>query len=264
MNLQAIKKQSAENLTVNSLRNAITSGKLPAGTRITEMELADQFQVSRGTVRIALFQLMREGIIEQTPYTGWSVTMLTPHDVWELYPLRAKLEALGAQLAAERIDDEGRAALTGAYDRLAAACGTGDKTRVAELDFELHRTIIALSKNSRLVNHYQLIEQQFTDLSAMRTMAGGDPADDALLERFVGGCGAGEPTAIKPEISTTASLSTAAAFYYAWHGITRFDHGLAQVNLFLNRASPWMDVESYLPFEGKVILRNKQAEAAVG
>lgn len=107
----------------------------------------------------------------------------------------------------------------------------------------------------------QLIEQQFTDLSAMRMMAGGDPKDDALLERFVGGCGAGEPTAIKPEISASASLSTAAAFYYAWHGITRFDHGLAQVNLFLNRASPWMDVESYLPFEGKVILRNKQAEA---
>lgn len=107
----------------------------------------------------------------------------------------------------------------------------------------------------------QLIEQQFTDLAAMRKIAGGDPKNDALLERFVGGCGAGEPTAIKPEVSATASLSTAAAFYYAWHGITRFDHGLAQVNLFLNRASPWMDVESYLPFEGKVVLRNKQAEA---
>jgi hypothetical protein len=29
--------------------------------------------------------------------------------------------------------------------------------------------------------------------------------------------------------------------------------------LFLNRVSPWLDVESYLPYEGKVILRNKQA-----
>jgi len=108
----------------------------------------------------------------------------------------------------------------------------------------------------------QLIEQQFTDLATMRRMAGGDAEHDALLARFVGGCGSGEPTAIKPEISATASLSTALAFYYAWHGITRFDHGLAQVNLFLNRAAPWMDVESYLPFEGKVILRNKHAEAA--
>jgi hypothetical protein len=109
-------------------------------------------------------------------------------------------------------------------------------------------------------NH--LIEQQFTDLNAMRKMSGGDPKNDASLERFVGGCGAGEPTAIKPEISGSSSASTAAAFYYAWHGITRFDQGVAQVNLFLNRVSPWIDVESYLPYEGKVILRNKQAEAA--
>src|SRR5262249_46228544 len=29
----------------------------------------------------------------------------------------------------------------------------------------------------------------------------------------------------------------------------------------LNRVSPWIDVESYLPFEGKVVLRNRQAEA---
>jgi len=109
-------------------------------------------------------------------------------------------------------------------------------------------------------NH--LIEQQFTDLNAMRKMSGGDPKNDASLQRFVGGCGAGEPTAIKPEISGSSSASTAAAFYYAWHGITRFDQGVAQVNLFLNRVSPWMDVESYLPYEGRVTLRNKQAEAA--
>jgi hypothetical protein len=109
-------------------------------------------------------------------------------------------------------------------------------------------------------NH--LIEQQFTDRNAMRKMSGGDPKNDASLARFVGGCGAGEPTAIKPEIFGSSSASTAVAFYYAWHGITRFDQGVAQVNLFLNRVSPWIDVESYLPYEGKVILRNKQAEAA--
>jgi hypothetical protein len=89
--------------------------------------------------------------------------------------------------------------------------------------------------------------------------AGGDPQD--LIARFVGGCGTGEPTAMKPEIFGVSTAATAAAFYHAWHGIIRFDPGtkVAQVNLFLNRVSPWLDVESYLPYEGKVILRNKQA-----
>jgi len=105
----------------------------------------------------------------------------------------------------------------------------------------------------------QLVEQQFTDAKVMLGKAGGDPQD--LIARFVGGCGTGEPTAMKPEILGVATAATAAAFYHAWHGIIRFDPGakVAQVNLFLNRVSPWLDVESYLPYEGKVILRNKQA-----
>lgn len=34
------------------------------------------------------------------------------------------------------------------------------------------------------------------------------------------------------------------------------------MNLLLNRASPWMDIDSYLPYEGKVVLRNKTAREA--
>jgi len=35
--------------------------------------------------------------------------------------------------------------------------------------------------------------------------------------------------------------------------------GVAQINLLLNRASPWLDVDSYLPYEGKLVVRNKTA-----
>ena len=35
--------------------------------------------------------------------------------------------------------------------------------------------------------------------------------------------------------------------------------GIAQVNLLLNRASPWLDIDSYLPYEGKVVIHNKKA-----
>ena len=45
----------------------------------------------------------------------------------------------------------------------------------------------------------------------------------------------------------------AVGLYYAWHGITRFDQssGTATVNLLLNRAAPWLDVDSWLPYEGR-------------
>jgi len=35
--------------------------------------------------------------------------------------------------------------------------------------------------------------------------------------------------------------------------------GAAQINLFLNRASPWLDVDSYLPYDGKLVVHNKTA-----
>ena len=72
----------------------------------------------------------------------------------------------------------------------------------------------------------------------------------------------GKPTAIKPEMYGCCSVNGANSLYYAWHGITRFDEGVATVNLFLNRASAWMDIDSYLPYEGKVVLHNKLARLA--
>ncbi|NUM56759.1 MAG: hypothetical protein HUU46_24285 [Candidatus Hydrogenedentes bacterium] len=51
------------------------------------------------------------------------------------------------------------------------------------------------------------------------------------------------------------------AMYFAWHSIAQCDDGHARINLLLNRASPWLDVDSYLPFEGKVVIRNKSAQS---
>jgi hypothetical protein len=50
--------------------------------------------------------------------------------------------------------------------------------------------------------------------------------------------------------------------FYAWDGMLRYDDGVAQVNLLLNRASPWLDIASYLPYEGKVVIKNKKAKEA--
>ena len=49
--------------------------------------------------------------------------------------------------------------------------------------------------------------------------------------------------------------------YYAWEGIVTGRDGLVSVNLPLNRASQWLDVDSFLPYEGKVELHIKTAGA---
>jgi len=50
------------------------------------------------------------------------------------------------------------------------------------------------------------------------------------------------------------------ALYYAWESIVRCEDDIAQVNLLLNRASPWLDIDSHLPYEGRVVIKNKTAK----
>lgn len=47
--------------------------------------------------------------------------------------------------------------------------------------------------------------------------------------------------------------------YWIWDSIVTCEDSLVKVNLLLNRASKWLDVDSYLPYEGRVTLKIKEA-----
>ena len=76
----------------------------------------------------------------------------------------------------------------------------------------------------------------------------GSYTTDHVLQRCIGTFGHGCCT-------SNASMG----LYYAWEAAVRYEKPMAKVNLLLNRASPWVDVNSYLPCEGKVVLHNKIA-----
>ncbi|WP_322982057.1 GntR family transcriptional regulator [Pseudomonas sp. C11] len=155
-----ISKQSFDVQTANILREMIVSGNLEAGSRLTEAKLAEQFNVSRGTVRAALHKLSNEGLVTQVLYTGWSVIAIDAQDAWELHNLRRVLDGLAARLAAERIEPAGAKLLQAAYQRLCQASEVGDPKDIANADFEFHKLIVALSGHRRLQEHYKLTEQQ--------------------------------------------------------------------------------------------------------
>ncbi|TIS02924.1 MAG: GntR family transcriptional regulator, partial [Mesorhizobium sp.] len=75
--LEPATKESLDRVAANRLREALVSGRIAAGVRLTEISLAEQFGLSRGTIRAALQRLTSEGLIVQRPYTGWEVTTLS-------------------------------------------------------------------------------------------------------------------------------------------------------------------------------------------
>lgn len=158
--LTALKRQPAEQLAAEALKASILSGDLKLGERLTEVDLASQLAVSRGTVRTALHELSRDGLVVLKPYAGWSVATIDEKDVWEIYTLRGSLERLAASLAAKKIDEAGRKRLIKARDAFYSACERSDRSAAIELDFALHHSIVDLSANGRLASHYLMVEQQ--------------------------------------------------------------------------------------------------------
>ena len=168
--LVPLKKESLDRTAASSLRNAILNGALVQGSRLTEARLAERFSLSRGTVRAALHRLVTEGLVVQRPYSGWDVVALSLRDARELAELRSSLEALAARLTADRIDDTGRAAIRAAFETLHAAARANRVSDVVAADMELHRTIVELSGNRRLCEHYDMIANQVRLYIASSTM----------------------------------------------------------------------------------------------
>jgi len=84
---------------------------------------------------------------------------------------------------------------------------------------------------------------------------------DNFFERTRGlflSCGA--PTSVPgPWIMHCCNGNAMQGLYYAWEGIVREKGDKAVVNLLLNRAARLVDVDSYLPYAGKVTIRVKTA-----
>ncbi len=67
------------------------------------------------------------------------------------------------------------------------------------------------------------------------------------------------PTSVSGFVMQCCTGNATRGLAYAWDGILNGCGDEVQVNLLLNRASAWLDIDSYLPYEGKVVLHNKTA-----
>jgi DNA-binding GntR family transcriptional regulator len=75
------------------------------GVRLAEETLARELGVSRTPVREALLRLGEVGLVRVNPRRGFSVPIVSPRDMIELYDLRAALETHAARRAAPLVSD---------------------------------------------------------------------------------------------------------------------------------------------------------------
>lgn len=156
---------------LEKLRAAILNGELPAGTKLIEVDLAERLGTSRGPVREAIRELVREGLAVDLERRGSVVSTLTAHDLAEVYGVREALEVAASSLVVERADD---AALHELEQHLIAfERGGADYLANSVHDLAFHHTLVALGGNKRMA---AINDQMLTQTAhLLRTAAAGNP-----------------------------------------------------------------------------------------
>ncbi|WP_176222155.1 GntR family transcriptional regulator [Tuberibacillus sp. Marseille-P3662] len=148
--MQKIKRVSAKEQVLSSLRMSIFNGDLQPNQEITQEEIANLLGVSRMPVRDAFQILDREGIIQIHDTRRVTVIGLTKADVIDHYNIRAFLEGMAAEKACEH--PEFFADLKNIHEQIVkiAEEETNNGYDYVSLNEAFHKTIWEASKSARL------------------------------------------------------------------------------------------------------------------
>jgi GntR family transcriptional regulator, vanillate catabolism transcriptional regulator len=161
---------------VEHLRQALLDGRYPPGSRLNEVHLSQELDVSRTPVRAALQTLAGEGLLHHQPNKGFTVREFLLTELVEAYDMRALAEGLAARLSAERgLSDETRRTIDTALsdgDRTLSSPGDLEAQRAAyaQMNQAFHGAIHAAAK-SELVREVIRICQRVPQASARNVVA---------------------------------------------------------------------------------------------
>lgn len=158
----AIDHPSLPDVVRVTLRRRIINNELPEGTRLLETRLAEEFGVSRTTLRSALRELKRDGLVEISPRRGCFVARMDPTDIHDICFARYVLEAGAASEL--RIDDALLKALEEALAAMRDAANDGDLEAIVETDTRLHGIIVKRGGGRRVVELWHGLDGQMGSL----------------------------------------------------------------------------------------------------
>lgn len=162
------------------MRERIIRGELDPGTRISESEIAGEYDVSRQPVREAFIKLAEEGLLEIRPQRGTFVRKIAVSSVMDARFVREAIEAdivrLLAQSAVPGLEEE----LRGLLAAQASAAAAGEWLRFVELDERFHR---ALASGAGKAYAWNVVESVKAQMDRVRHLSAQRFPMDKLIEQ---------------------------------------------------------------------------------
>jgi Transcriptional regulators len=149
-----------ESTLLERMRELVLSGENTPGTALSEVRLAELFEVSRTPVREALKQLQIEGLVEIRPKVGTFVREITRREIVEMFEVKEALESMAARLMARRGRILELDLLEINVKASEDAVRRNDSTEYAKLVHDFHENIVTGSDNLKLAEHYRTLMNQ--------------------------------------------------------------------------------------------------------
>ena len=148
-------------IVYEELKRQIMVGEIPPGTRMMEVELANEMGVSRTPIREAIRKLEKEGLVGIEPRKGAYAENISIKEMVDVFDVREYLEGMAASLAALKITREEKQELNEISLSFKEAVKGGDISEIVKCDEIFHKFIVKCSDNKTLIK----LISQVQDLS---------------------------------------------------------------------------------------------------
>lgn len=162
------KHQTLREKILENIRDAIISGTLKAGSRVSEPDLAERYGISRTPIREAFRQLESEGFLTVIPRRGAVVSEFSQKDVEEFYAIKSILEGYAARRACAKLTRKELERLQSINDRLSELANQNDIKTFFKVHDDFHDLFIKAADNEKL---RELITSLVTRFQRLRLMS---------------------------------------------------------------------------------------------
>lgn len=167
-----IKRATEKHLTLRekileNIRDAIISGSMVPGSRVSEPELAERYGISRTPIREAFRQLESEGYLTVIPRKGAVVSSFAQKDVEEFYAIKSILEGYAARRACRNLTEREIDRLESINERLAEMAQQDDVRHFFRVHNDFHDLFIKAADNEKLRDMINGLVTRFQRLRLM-------------------------------------------------------------------------------------------------
>jgi DNA-binding GntR family transcriptional regulator len=159
-NEYAIEQKPLSELIAEQLRSRIWDQDMAFGERLLETDLAEEYAVSRSTIREALKILEAEELVVSQARKGTYVADFTGEDFNEMIELRTLLETTAFKKALLELNEEHMTELEKIIKDMKQKAEEKDWHALFDLDTQFHSYIVHLCGNSRIIKIYESLQVQ--------------------------------------------------------------------------------------------------------